>query len=70
MLLNNVKDEKMKFGNKYIYIERLKMRKIFNGFRKVVRGLKIYKPMGHKMQLICATLIIKHSFHKMMEDVW
>ena len=70
MLRNNVLDERMKLVNKQVYLERVRLRKAFNGFRKITRGLRIFKPMGHKMQLICATILIKSCFHDMMQQVW
>lgn len=70
MLRNNVLDERMKLVNKQVYLERVRLRKAFNGFRKITRGLRIFKPMGHRMQLICATILIKSCFHHMMQQVW
>ena len=51
-------------------IERGLLRRLYSSWRLVARRLKIEGPMMHAMQVFCAAMMVKNSFHELMSEVW
>ena len=51
-------------------LEFQKLKRQFVGLRQAIASECVPEPMSHRMQLVCATAMIKNSFESMMADVW